>query len=97
MTTQPTIQLDTTITQAKDLLSADLDDEIVMMSIERGAYYGLDSIGSHIWTLLEEPISVSDLCEILLSRFDVEPETCQQDVLAFLDESYELGIITLVE
>ena len=97
MTDQPTIQLDTTITQVKDLLSADLDDEIVMMNIERGAYYGLDAIGSHVWTLIENPISVSDLCDNLLLEFDVEPETCHQDVLIFLNRMYELGTITLVE
>lgn len=97
MTDQPTIQLDTTITQVKDLLSADLDDEIVMMNIERGAYYGLDAIGSHVWTLIENPISVSDLCDNLLLEFDVEPETCRQDVLIFLNRMYELGTIALVE
>jgi hypothetical protein len=97
MIDQPIIQLDTTITQAQDLLSNNLDDEIVMMNIEKGAYYGLDAIASHIWTLIETPISVSDLCDALLPSFDVDLETCRQDVLAFLHRMHKLGTIVLVE
>ena len=30
-------------------LAATVDQEIVILSVERGSYYGLDDIGSEIW------------------------------------------------
>jgi hypothetical protein len=76
---------DSTIKQIDDIVASDIDGETVMMSIENGAYYGLDAIGSHIWELIKEPVKVSDLIDILLSKYDVDPETCQRDVFEFLN------------
>lgn len=54
-----------------------------MMSIENGEYYGLDDIGSRIWELIDT----------LLERFDVDRETCERDVLKFLNELDEDKIL----
>lgn len=78
------IDLDTTVTQATGLVSADLDGEKVMLSIEKGKYYGLNSIGSRIWELLEKPLTVREMVEVLLEEYDVEESTCLQDVQAFI-------------
>ena len=93
---QQTIGLDSTISPSEDLVSSDLDGEIVMMSIENGEYYGLDEIGSRIWTLLEEPKKVSELCDILLEEFEVEREQCEEEVLAFLNEMASDDLIHIV-
>jgi len=80
------ISMDTTICQTKDIVASDIDGEVVMMSIENGAYYGIDSIGSRIWELIETPCKVSDLIKLLLEEFDVDRPTCERDVLKFLAE-----------
>ena len=80
------ITTDTVISQIEEIVDSDIDGETVMMSIENGKYYGLDDIGSRIWELIEKPIKVSDLIDTLLERFDVDRETCERDVLKFLNE-----------
>jgi len=81
------------VSQIDDIAACDIDDEKVMMSIERGQYYGLDPVGSRVWELIEEPVKVSALIDELLLRYDVDRETCEQDVLAFLEELYEDGLV----
>jgi len=66
-----------------------------MMSVENGKYYGLDDIGSRIWELIERPVKVSDLIDTLLERFDVDRETCEIDVLKFLNELNEDKILAV--
>lgn len=73
------------ISRTEDLISSQIDNEIVMLSIENGKYYGLNSVGSHIWTLLEIPRSVEELCQTLMQNFEVSQEQCEQDVLTFLN------------
>jgi hypothetical protein len=93
----PNIALNYTVKRADDLVSCDLDGETALMSVEKGMYYGLDPIGSRIWVLLEEARPVADLCALLLEEFEVEPEQCRQDVLAFLHELAEDNLIRVVD
>ena len=81
------------ISQVEEIVASDIDGETVMMSIESGKYYGLDDIGSRIWEFIEKPIKVSDLIDTLLERFDVDRETCEKDVLKFLNELNEDKIL----
>ena len=83
---------DTVVKRVEELVSADMDGETVMMSIENGKYFGMDPIGSRIWELIEQPRSVSEVCAILLDEFDVEPEQCERDVGEFLNELMEQNI-----
>ena len=80
------ISMNNVVAQSEELVSSDLDGETVLMSIEKGKYYGMDAIGSRIWMLIEQPILVSELCDTLLKEFDVVREQCEQDVLAFLNQ-----------
>lgn len=40
--------LESVVVQSRELLVTEVDDEVVMMSIRRGTYLGLDAIGSEI-------------------------------------------------
>ena len=88
---------DTIILRSNELLSSDLDNETVMMDIERGDYYGLDSVGARIWALAEAPVSFSDICEKLQAEYEVSPEQCESDVTRFLGDLLERGIVRVQE
>jgi hypothetical protein len=87
------ITTESRISQIKGILASDIDDEKVMMSVEKGQYYGLDPIGSRVWELIKKPIKVSALIDALLLKYDVEREVCERDVLAFLEDLYKDGIL----
>lgn len=87
------ITLNSTIRQIDDIVTSDIDNEKVMMSIEKGQYFGLEPVGSRIWEMIEQPVTVTSLVDQLLTGFDIDRETCERDVLAFLAELDEAGII----
>lgn len=92
---KPKITLESTVQKQETVISADLEEAIVMMDIEKGQYYSLNEVGSKIWDMLTEPIQVHAICENLMTDFDVSAEVCQQEVLAYLTELLELGIISI--
>jgi Coenzyme PQQ synthesis protein D (PqqD) len=96
MNTSATINPDTIITQGEGLVSSQIDGEIVMMSVNNEQYYGLDAVGSRIWELIAQPRSVFEVCETLLSEFQVDRDTCQRDVLKFVEHLYAEKIIRIV-
>ncbi len=89
------ISPESVVSQIDDIVASDIDDEKVMMSIEKGEYFGLDPIGSRVWELIENPVRVSALIDELLLKYDVDRETCEDDVLAFLRELHEAGIVRI--
>jgi hypothetical protein len=87
------ISTESIVSQIEDIVASDIDDEKVMMSVEKGRYYGLDPVGSRVWELIGKPVRVSELIDALLLQYDVDRATCERDVLAFLGELYEDGIL----
>lgn len=76
-----------------DLVAADMDGETVMMSFERGSYFGLGGVGPRIWSMLENRISLSKIVTIVCAEYDVDEETCTADVQQFLEKMIENELV----
>lgn len=85
------------VVRVKDAKSAPVDDDLVIMNIAKGHYLGLDNIGRRIWTVIEQPCRVVDLCRQMTDEFSGEPEIIAQDVLAFLDEMVSEGLVSVAD
>ncbi len=93
-----TINLNTTLSHRDDLYTSDLEDEMVMMNLDRGFYYGLETVATVIWKQLAQPHSVVDLVDYLLTRYsDVDRATCEQETLAFLNDLFEEELVVVQE
>lgn len=76
-----------------DLITADMDGETVMMSIQHGEYLGLNRVASRVWELLAEPSSVDTLVARICAEFEVDPATCAFDLQAFTQELLDNGLV----
>ncbi len=89
----PPISLSSKVRQADNLVSCDLDGETALMNATTGYYYGLDPVGSHIWSLIGEGRLVAEVCALLLEEYEVEPIECQRQVLAYLSELAQNNLV----
>jgi hypothetical protein len=80
-----------------DLIAADMDGETVMMSINKGIYYGINGVGSRIWTLLENQISMTDIDKIICAEYAVDAPRFQADLKVFIEEMLENHLISVVK
>jgi hypothetical protein len=87
------ITLNTSIQRNPDILASDLDGEKVMMSIQKGEYYGLGKTGTFIWDHIEKPIPIKDLIALITEKYHVSEENCQKDILPFLTDLLEKELI----
>ena len=78
-----------------DQVTAKVDDEVVMMSMQQGEYYGLDSIGSRIWELFAKPNSVENIIGTLMQEYDVDRKTCEKDVQEFIQKLVDKGLLKI--
>lgn len=79
--------------RSSDILSANMDDDLVMMSIQAGNYYSIGGVGTFIWGLLAEPRSMDELIDGVVADYDVAREQCALDVGVFVQELIRLKLI----
>src|SRR5580704_14780365 len=85
----------TIISRSPSVLSAEVDGETVMMSIERGRYFGLDHIGSDIWKRIEPPCSFATLIERLAAEYEADRATIVSDVQNLLVHMAKHDVVRL--
>lgn len=97
MNNDKVIGIDATVVRNQEIIFSDMDDETVMMSIEKGEYYGVNPVGRRIWELLETPVTVSSMCDTLCNEYNVETGQCNKDALAFLAQLLQKDVIRVVD
>ncbi|MBI4647124.1 MAG: lasso peptide biosynthesis PqqD family chaperone, partial [Bacteroidia bacterium] len=75
---------DSVVSQNPDILFSNIEGETVMMSIHKGEYYGLNPVSSRIWELIAAPVSIKQICDILMQEYEVSSEQCEHEVIDFL-------------
>ncbi|WP_159470700.1 PqqD family protein [Dyadobacter sp. 3J3] len=68
-------------------IASQVGGEIVILNHNKGAYYGLDEVGALVWNNLEkEPSTLDALCEAVTVEYDIDKETCQEDIELLLKD-----------
>lgn len=87
---------DTMFVAAQGQVSCGLGEDVMILSLQDGVYYGLDPVGARIWELLQERTTAADIRDALLDEFDVDPERCERDVVRLIRELLEARLIEVV-
>ncbi len=72
-------------TVCDDVVFRVLGEESVILSLDTGLYFGLDPVGTRIWTLLPDR-DLADVAEAIHQEFDAELQQIQQDVLSLVEQ-----------
>lgn len=91
------INENTVIRRSEALLSNNLGDDVVMMDIEQGSYYGLEAVAARIWHLAENPVSIGAICQNLTSEYAISRERCVAEVRDFIEELLAKKIVHIVD
>lgn len=90
-----TIVTNSVVVAAKGQVSCKLDQEAAILSLTSGVYYSLDSVGARIWELAQTSRTVSDIRDVLLVEYEVDPPRCEGDLIAFLLKLATEGLIEI--
>ena len=81
-------------TKNEEIIVNEIDDEIFMMDVESGNYFGLNVLGSEVWNLLDKYQTEDEIVEDLLESFEIDEKTCREQTQEFLKSLLELEAIT---
>ena len=78
---------------AEGILFQPLEREAVFLNLKSEKYFGLDPVGTRIWSLLVETQDVETTVQTLLREYDVEEIRLRKDVAALIDRMQERGLL----
>ncbi|KAA9133053.1 PqqD family protein [Marinihelvus fidelis] len=61
-------------------------DELVILDLAEGEYYGLDPVGARFWALLETGVTVAEALDSLFDVFDVGRQQLEADIARLLED-----------
>lgn len=76
-----------------DVMARQVGDEIVILDLASGTYFGLDPVGTRIWGLIEAGRTLAEVCDAILDTHDASREEVERDVIALAESLRERGLV----
>lgn len=78
---------------AEHVVFQEIDGETVLLDLKSEQYFGLDEVGTRIWSLIEGGHSFDHMVEQLVSEYDASREQISTDLDDLLRELSAVGLI----
>ncbi len=88
---------DVYLVRNQELFTTEIDDELVMMDVDQGYYFGLNETAKFIWELLDRPTPYQQVIYTLISRYQVEEGQCVTDMDLFIQDMLKHQLIERVD
>jgi len=89
------ISFDQKVSVTPDTLINFIGGESVLLNLKTESYYGLDEVGTRMWTALTTSDSIRAAYRTLLDEYKVNAEVLQQDLQALLEKLIEQGLLSV--
>ena len=85
---------ETRVTMRDGVMFNRAGEEIVLLDLDSGTYYGLDEVGGRLWELITGAATVGEAIDTMLAEYEVEREVLEGDVFRLLGELEAKGLIS---
>ena len=85
----------TTVVATREHASCEVGGEAVVLALRDGVYYGLNPVGARVWQLVQEPRTLAELCDAIVSDYDVDRSRCERDVTRLVSELRDRGLVEI--
>jgi hypothetical protein len=83
---------DTNWQKSADCVGSHIDGTLVLLNIDGGMYFSLNGPAADIWEALDQPCSIGNLVDKLVSKYKITPEPCAASVARLLDDLASKGL-----
>jgi hypothetical protein len=87
------ISFDQKLAPTRDTLINVIEGESVLLNLNSESYFGLDPVGTRMWTLLADSDSIQSAYEALLDEYDVGPDRLRMDLQDLIEKLIVNGLM----
>ncbi len=78
----------------KQVITQEIDCEMILLDTNEGIYFSLDEVGCCYWKCIISSESLREACEIVANKYHIEYALAYQDGSKLCDELLEKKLIT---
>ena len=76
-----------------DIVFREIEGEAVLLNLETGIYFGLNSTGTRMWRLIEEHHLLERVLAALEDEFDAPPPRLETELLEWVAQLEDKGLL----
>lgn len=80
---------------AEHVLVRELEGESVLLNLDSENYFGLDDVGTRMWSVLTTSDTVQESFDVLAREFDVSAEQLRTDLTRLIEALIEHGLVQI--
>ena len=88
------MNLEMKLTIPEQVIFRQMGDEMVLLDLESGLYFGVDGVGQRIWETFAEGRNLEEAVAVVVAEYEVEEAQAQADVIAFVSNLVDRGLLT---
>lgn len=81
------------VSHSDEVLLQEMDGEAVLLDLASESYFGLNPVGTRIWTLIGEGHRLQAVRDMLCAEYDAAPAKIESDLLALITALFEAGLV----
>ena len=83
------------VTVPDEILISNLQDESVILNLNSERYFGLDDVGTRMFSVLSESSSIEAAYQRLLAEYDVDAQLLRQDLTSLIESLLQQGLVMI--
>lgn len=80
-------------TTKPDVVARAVADEMILLDLETGVYFTLNSVGAFIWRAIESGTASDAVVEAIVHQYEVEPEVASADYDEYVEALVAEGLL----
>jgi hypothetical protein len=89
------IAFESSVQVPPDVLLSEQDGESVLLNLKTETYFGLDEVGTRMWSALTTADSIQRAYEKLEAEYEVDAGRLREDLVALLEKLVENGLLEM--
>jgi hypothetical protein len=77
------------------VMAREVGDELVILDLVSGSYFGLDAVGTRVWQLIGEGKNLAQTIEVMLAEYEVERAQLESDLLELAEGLTAQGLLSV--
>jgi len=97
LTARRAVTANDTMLVSQGISVREFDHEWIVLDLRQGAYFGLNELGGAIWQAISAGKSPAETAGLLGAVYDCSETSALQDVLEFVEELVDRGLLEIKE
>jgi hypothetical protein len=87
--------LTVTIKAAPGCIPCAFGDGIAIFDTNSNSYFSMNAVGEFVWSMLDQPIALSDIVDRVAERYRIDRDHCEGDIRRLVDDLAANHLVTV--